>query len=255
MTAPYAIEQATPTEWQVYNQPRVSHESVKPKLSEVFRETLRGKSLQRTLQNIAGRQLLDRPLTGRVLDLAAGRNPGNYRRFLAQASPQWISLDLNSGNRPNIQANMDGSLPFRDGAFDSVVFYNGIYIADEPANVLGEILRVLRPGGRLIVAAPTIFEQVPEPYDYWRFTGDGLEKLLAAAGFASLRIARMGGGRWATAAYVLTPFLRPMLVRAMVYGMGLWLDGLVDGFSARLNKNMRVIPIGFVALATKSEGG
>ena len=192
MAAMTVSEIATQPEQKKQLSPTVHHESVRPKFSEILRETLRGKSLHRTLQNVAGRQLVDVPLTGLVLDLAAGQNPGNYRRFLAQDNPEWVSLDLSQQNRPNIQANMDGHLPFRDGVFDSVVFYNGIYIADEPARLLGEIFRVLRPGGQLIVAAPTIFEHVPEPYDYWRFTGDGLEKLLVSGGFLSLKIAR----RW-----------------------------------------------------------
>jgi ubiquinone/menaquinone biosynthesis C-methylase UbiE len=42
------------------------------------------------------------------------------------------------------------ALPFRDGAFDSALVTLVLCSVDEPARTLGELRRVLRPGGRLL---------------------------------------------------------------------------------------------------------
>jgi 2-polyprenyl-6-hydroxyphenyl methylase/3-demethylubiquinone-9 3-methyltransferase len=45
-------------------------------------------------------------------------------------------------------------LPFADAAFDAIVCSSVLEYVDAPSLVLGELARVLRPGGRLIVSIP-----------------------------------------------------------------------------------------------------
>ena len=42
-------------------------------------------------------------------------------------------------------------LPFHDGAFDTAVMQMVLHYAEDPAGVITEAARVLRPGGRLVV--------------------------------------------------------------------------------------------------------
>ncbi len=96
----------------------------------------------------------------RVLDLAAGtgelvrgilgRYPGSHvvgldisRAMLAQAIGK-------SGPRSWESVQGDAArLPFGDGSFDAVICANAFHIFPEPEVALGEIGRVLRPGGML----------------------------------------------------------------------------------------------------------
>lgn len=52
------------------------------------------------------------------------------------------------------RADLDGTLPFPDGHFDAVLSSNVLYAVPRPQHTLRELHRVLRPGGRLVLATP-----------------------------------------------------------------------------------------------------
>jgi hypothetical protein len=54
--------------------------------------------------------------------------------------------------------------------------------------VLTEFVRVLRPGGRLYLTAPLVWELHEEPHDFYRYTRYGLEHLLTQAGFVDVDV-------------------------------------------------------------------
>ena len=72
------------------------------------------------------------------------------------------------------------ALPLADGSVDLVLALDLIEHVPEPAAVLGEIARVLRPGGTVILSVPSTVPR-HDDHDYWRFTAQGLEKLGSAS--------------------------------------------------------------------------
>ena len=145
-----------------------------------------------------------RDLHGTVLDLASGDGTRDLRRLAPDA--RWVGFDI--GHRPDVVADATGTLPLHDGSVDAAVVSWFLYVAREPCAVLSELHRVLRPGGVLILTVPLVFPVTPEPTDLWRFTGEGVDRLLSDAAFDDRRIEPLGG-RWCSAAYLLEPFLRP----------------------------------------------
>jgi SAM-dependent methyltransferase len=56
-----------------------------------------------------------------------------------------------------------------------------------PAAYLAECRRILRPGGLLLLSTHGYWFYHPNPGDYWRWTGSGLERQLTLAGLEVLR--------------------------------------------------------------------
>jgi SAM-dependent methyltransferase len=101
------------------------------------------------------------------------------------------------------------NLPIPDRSMDAVLNINVLEHVANPAHVLRECHRVLRPGGRLLLVAPQSWLMHQAPHDYYRFTRHGLEYLLTEAGFASLTVEAVGGTFWnlgSRSLYILTHF-------------------------------------------------
>ncbi|QTG80971.1 demethylmenaquinone methyltransferase [Arthrobacter crystallopoietes] len=102
----------------------------------------------------------------RVLDLAAGT--GTSSEPYADAGIHVVACDFSLGmlqvgkrRRPDIDfvAGDATNLPFADNSFDAVTISFGLRNVNEPRKALQEMLRVTKPGGRLVIAefsSPTL---------------------------------------------------------------------------------------------------
>ena len=99
------------------------------------------------------------PQGARVLDAGAGECP--FRPLFE--TMQYIAVDSAVGDATwdytKLALSCDlAVLPFGDGTFDAAVNTVVLEHVKDPAKVLGELRRVLRPGAPLFIALPQIWE-------------------------------------------------------------------------------------------------
>ena len=88
----------------------------------------------------------------------------------------------------------DGSrLPFEAAAFDTVISTEVLEHTSDPAALVAEMARVLKPNGTVILTAPFAFRLHEEPYDYFRYTPHGLASLFERAGLRIVETRPFGG--------------------------------------------------------------
>lgn len=168
---------------------------------------------------------LDLPGEARLLELGCG--PGwlwmaNHDRI--QASWRLTLSDLSPGMVEEAQAKYSGdprfdcrvidaqSIPFDDAAFDAVVANHMLYHVPDLPRALGEIARVLKPGGRLYAATNGLshLKEIAELVN--AFQGD--EGVLPSTGEAGQSFSLHNGEG------LLTPFFERVEVR--YYESALW---------------------------------
>jgi SAM-dependent methyltransferase len=87
----------------------------------------------------------------RVLDVGCGGSP--YRRLFGDRVDHYVRLDRVRAGDPSVVARAE-ALPFADATFDAVLSTQLLGWLDDPARFGREVVRVTRPGGRVLVSGP-----------------------------------------------------------------------------------------------------
>lgn len=133
--------------------------------------------------------------TGKLLDLGCGHVPlfATYRGRVSES----VCVDWGSSVHQNVFLDhvMDLTQPLKleSSYFDTVLMTDVLEHIPEPAMLMDEIARILRPGGKLIMTVPFFYWLHEEPHDYHRYTRFALERLCRNAGLNVLELAPYGG--------------------------------------------------------------
>lgn len=143
---------------------------------------------------------------GRLVDVGCGSKP--YLGFFPASRHFGVDWprSLHPG-LPDCYASAD-ALPIASGSVDTVLCTELIEHVLDPLAVVREGARVLRDGGHLVLSAPFVHEPHERPFDYYRFSPDGLLMLARRAGLEPLRVVRRGGPLAVTIDLVLRSLLR-----------------------------------------------
>jgi SAM-dependent methyltransferase len=126
-------------------------------------------------------------LSGNLLDIGCGNQP--YRELFNV--DEYIGLEIDnkrSRDRGIADKFYDGkTFPFSNASFDSALCNQVLEHVFNPDEFLGEIARVLKPGGRLLLTVPFVWDEHEQPYDYARYSSFGLKALLERQGLKIIK--------------------------------------------------------------------
>jgi ubiquinone/menaquinone biosynthesis C-methylase UbiE len=131
---------------------------------------------------------------GKLLDIGCGKKP--YEEMFDV--DEYIGIDIEISGHDHSSSNIDifydgKVIPFANETFDcafcSEVFEH-VFNLDE---LLNEINRVLKPGGKLGFTCPFVWDLHEKPYDFARYTPFAIEHLLKKHGFKLIKLQKSTG--------------------------------------------------------------
>jgi SAM-dependent methyltransferase len=169
-------------------------------------------------------QAAARPAPYRVLDVGCGVKP--YYPFFEPYASEYVGVDVVENPAADLQGAVE-SLPVEDASFDVVLCIQVLEHAEDPAQAVRELRRVVAPGGAVLASTHGVQVYHPAPVDLWRWTHTGLDRLFRENGDWSSLSVRPSSGTSACVAMLVSIYADllarrlhvPPLGRAVVAGL------------------------------------
>lgn len=113
----------------------------------------------------------------KVLDVGSLDVNGTYKPLVTNKGWEYIGLDLIPGKNVDVVADDPFHYPFYDNKFDIVLSGSTMEHVTRIWEWVPELVRILKPEGRLVIVTHWAFPEHKYPIDCWRIMPDGMQYL------------------------------------------------------------------------------
>jgi SAM-dependent methyltransferase len=137
-----------------------------------------------------------RHFSGTLLDVGCGYMP--YKSLVLaplSRATRYLGLDLERSTyeaKPDLCWDGD-RIPLAENVVDCALATEVFEHCPSPELIMGETLRVLKPGGLLFFTVPFLWPLHDVPRDEYRYTPFALERHLRNSGFTQIKLKALGG--------------------------------------------------------------
>jgi len=117
-----------------------------------------------------------------VVDIGSYDVNGSYRALFPHASWAYVGIDLSAGPGVDVVLESPYKFPLHSSSVDLVISGQAFEHIEYFWQTWLEMLRVLKPGGRIFLIAPSRGPEHKHPQDCWRFYPDGYRALAKMGG-------------------------------------------------------------------------
>ena len=128
------------------------------------------------------------PDNSRIIDVGCG--PGQFTDLIE--NHDCCGIDFYPYPNVNLIADISQMIPLDDSSADIAILSNVLEHVYDFQTLLGEIHRVLRPGGSILIVVPFMIKLHQLPYDFFRYTRHALERVGKEAGFSDIQVDELG---------------------------------------------------------------
>jgi SAM-dependent methyltransferase len=155
-----------------------------------------------------------------LVDFGCGDMP--YREVIEPMVGKYLGVDLEMNPKAEHHIDFDSKTTLPEDYADIVLSNQVLEHVDTPSGYLKEALRILKPGGSLLISTHGYWFYHPTPNDYWRWTSTGLRKIIETEGFeiqsfsGIMGLSASGLQLFQDGIYVKLPkFIRPLFAMVM----------------------------------------
>jgi len=129
-------------------------------------------------------------LKGRLMDFGCGSKP--YKALFNNVS-EYIGVDYKGEGHSHVNEQIDvyydgKTIPFPDNYFDSILTNEVLEHVFNIDEIVGELYRVLKPGGKILITTPFAWMEHEAPVDFGRYSSFGMKQLLERNRFSIIEM-------------------------------------------------------------------
>jgi SAM-dependent methyltransferase len=133
-------------------------------------------------------------INGNLLDFGCGNKP--YKDLFSNATTYTgVDIEVSGHSHKNEQIDVfynGKTLPFPNNSFYSIFSSEVVEHVFNIEEILEELHRVLKPGGKLLFTCPFVWPEHEIPYDFARYSSYGIKTLVERKGFTILQQEKTG---------------------------------------------------------------
>jgi SAM-dependent methyltransferase len=179
---------------------------------------------------------------GVTLDVGGGRAP--YRKWVPHT--KYMTLDIDPKKKPDLLGDLH-QVDWPSEYFDTIVATEVLEHLHDPRKALGEMFRLLKDDGVILLSTRFIHPIHGSPSDYYRFTGDGLRHLFSD--FSDVEVVPLGNRIQALWLLLTHNHIKGKKKRLMLLLMP------ITRLIARLKVENTLMPLGYLVVARKRSKG
>jgi SAM-dependent methyltransferase len=151
---------------------------------------------------------------GEILDIGCGKKPykssfPNCTHYRGTNSASYYKV-AGMPSETDLVVDDGCDLPVQDNSIENIVNFQVLPVFEDMNRFFSEAWRVLKPGGYFLLTSDFLYPIWNAPFNFWRTTGFGLEKLAEINGFETVVIIDYGGF-WNMLGRVFPRYLRGQL--------------------------------------------
>jgi len=188
-------------------------------------------------------------INGAILDLGGSRNADYHK--LIHGKHTFTTVNLDKANGCDICADLEQVFPVKSDAYNAVVCMNILEHIFNYRQFLSEAHRTLCRGGTFIMLVPFLIQIHPSPHDYFRFSGEALERILKEVGFKNIVVESLGHGSMSAGNQLLYNLQKFAIIRIPNTFLSTWADRLIGLFDQKKFYGKERYPLGYFVTAKK----
>jgi len=132
---------------------------------------------------------------GDLVDMGCGKAPlwGTYSGYATSTFLVDWANSLHENPLLDCVCDLNAPLPFEDQRFDTIVLSDVLEHIQDPMPLWHEMMRVLRPGGHVLLNVPFLYWIHEYPWDFYRYTEFALQRFAREAKFEVRELTAIGG--------------------------------------------------------------
>lgn len=118
------------------------------------------------------------PLSGGPVLEVGSKQYGSTTSLRDLYTDEYVGVDMEEGLGVDVVVDLSRTIgPLQEGHFGLVICSSVLEHVDLPYAMADNLVRLLKPGGRLYISVPWVWRYHAYPDDYWRFSWRGIQML------------------------------------------------------------------------------